>query len=495
MKITIQKLGTIQNAELDLKPLTILVGPNNTGKTWLAYTIAGIFGGYGLDRYTQAYIDGQVASYDILEKAIERVRQRGDAKINLYEFADNHGEAYFNQNAQFAKLWMQDYMSTQYPLFDEMDISISLAETKMTFMQHIKDYSLRSDVAEGLLKIRKKAGDGLLYAYTSSASDNCDPITERLPAEEIRESLVSNFTRNLHRSLYTRVRVFPTERTAIVTFNFHTPSRKIALPSSQSIEKIQEMTEMLQKTLEQAQKLALEQNINIPNSSNSKAAIGPVGNFASMLGYLHQIGSREIANRNRSARTDPHIQKYIDLAKILEQEILGGNIKFSTVEPNTRRDILFQPAQNVNLEIPIASSMVKELSPLVLYLRYLALPGDLLIIDEPEMNLHPIAQVKMTEFLATLVNAGLNILITTHSTYVVDHLGNLMDAHKHEQKSEILEKFLLEREDAFIAQNLVSVYELTEQGEIQNILDSNGVIHWHTFSDVTELVQRIHFEL
>lgn len=33
--------------------------------------------------------------------------------------------------------------------------------------------------------------------------------------------------------------------------------------------------------------------------------------------------------------------------------------------------------------------MVKELSPLVLYLRYLARAGELLIIDEPEMNLHP----------------------------------------------------------------------------------------------------------
>jgi len=58
--------------------------------------------------------------------------------------------------------------------------------------------------------------------------------------------------------------------------------------------------------------------------------------------------------------------------------------------------------------------MVKELSPLVLYLRYLALPGELLIIDEPEMNLHPEAQVKMIEFIAMLINAGLRVLVTTH---------------------------------------------------------------------------------
>ena len=51
----------------------------------------------------------------------------------------------------------------------------------------------------------------------------------------------------------------------------------------------------------------------------------------------------------------------------------------------------------------------KELAPLVFHLRYFAQPNELLIIDEPEMNLHPKAQVQVLEFLAMLVNAGLNL--------------------------------------------------------------------------------------
>ena len=38
-------------------------------------------------------------------------------------------------------------------------------------------------------------------------------------------------------------------------------------------------------------------------------------------------------------------------------------------------------------------------------------PGDWLIIDEPEINLHPEAQARFTEFLAMLVNADLQILL------------------------------------------------------------------------------------
>ena len=110
------------------------------------------------------------------------------------------------------------------------------------------------------------------------------------------------------------------------------------------------------------------------------------------------------------------------------------------------------------------------------------------------MNLHPAAQLKIIEFLAMLVNAGLHVLITTHSPYVIDHLVNLMDAHKHQNQDEIVEKFLLEQKEAFISQENISAY-LVEDGKVKNILNPEGIIDWKTFSDVTTLVQRIHFEL
>ncbi len=61
MKITISNLGPIrEKAEIDLKPLTVLIGPNNAGKTWLAYTLGGILGTDGLSRYVRAYAKGEI---------------------------------------------------------------------------------------------------------------------------------------------------------------------------------------------------------------------------------------------------------------------------------------------------------------------------------------------------------------------------------------------------------------------------------------------------
>ena len=42
MKLRVRKLGRIAQAELDLRPLTVLVGPNNTNKTWVAYCLYGL---------------------------------------------------------------------------------------------------------------------------------------------------------------------------------------------------------------------------------------------------------------------------------------------------------------------------------------------------------------------------------------------------------------------------------------------------------------------
>src|SRR4051812_4266181 len=39
MRLQIENLGGIKNADLNIAPLTILIGPNNANKTWAAYCL------------------------------------------------------------------------------------------------------------------------------------------------------------------------------------------------------------------------------------------------------------------------------------------------------------------------------------------------------------------------------------------------------------------------------------------------------------------------
>lgn len=452
MKISVRNLGVISEADIDLKPLTVFVGPNNAGKTWLAYTFAGIFSSHGWSEYMDD-ISGYTAkrfsaAYPSLDTAIEQIYNEGNAAIDLYEFADKYGEDYFNNIASFAKQWMHKYLSTNRVSFTNLEISIDLAERNQDFLERILQTPLRNEMSVGrrrlspLLSLVKKEGERNLFIYTSTEEKD----GEKLPREIVIDRLIRLIFLTLHRSLFPDVRILPTERTAF------------------------------------------------RQEQDTTTLIAAVRRYVTMMDDIFRISSLARIEREEQVKQSPAVQNYIELARLLEQEIMGGSINFSTPDLSPGREILFQSGEDFSLEISIASSMVKELVPLSLYLRYLAQPGELLIIDEPEMNLHPEAQVKLTEFLAMLVNAGLRVLVTTHSTYMVDHLINLMNAFKHEKKDEIIDLFFLQRPEAFIAQDNVSVY-LIEHGKAQNILDENGIIHWDTFSNVTDRVERIHFQL
>ncbi|MFO0658615.1 MAG: ATP-binding protein [Polyangiaceae bacterium] len=109
------------------------------------------------------------------------------------------------------------------------------------------------------------------------------------------------------------------------------------------------------------------------------------------------------------------------LADALEGQILGG-----TASPDGKGEIIFTPNGGPDLDLHIASSSVKSLAPLVLYLRHLANPGDFLIIDEPELNLHPDNQRRVARLLAQVANAGVKVMITTHSDYIIREINNLV---------------------------------------------------------------------
>ena len=116
----------------------------------------------------------------------------------------------------------------------------------------------------------------------------------------------------------------------------------------------------------------------------------------------------------------------VGVARSMEREILRGEIR-SKGNPVGYPQFSYRP-DSWDQDIPLmnASSMVSELAPVVLYLRYVVRPGDTLIIEEPESALHPAMQVELTRLLAAAVKAGIRIMITTHSEWVLEELANLL---------------------------------------------------------------------
>ncbi|MCB9552247.1 MAG: ATP-binding protein [Myxococcales bacterium] len=136
--------------------------------------------------------------------------------------------------------------------------------------------------------------------------------------------------------------------------------------------------------------------------------------------------------------------------------------------------------------MPIQSthSLLRSLGGLDLYLRHVAKPGDVILIDEPEMNAHPATQLAIAEFLAMMVNAGVRVIATTHSPYIVDHLHNLIEASRLEPEAQatFAERFKLQSADAFIPADAVATYHFDLDGTVTDVFDrSDRLIDWSTF--------------
>ena len=122
------------------------------------------------------------------------------------------------------------------------------------------------------------------------------------------------------------------------------------------------------------------------------------------------------------AKTDSFLAS--DRKNILKEfaDIIGGDFGVG------RNGIIyFKPARRrVRLTMDESSSTVRSLLLLGLYLRHVARPGDLLMVDEPELSLHPNNQRRIARLFARLVNLGLRVFLTTHSPYFVKELNTLI---------------------------------------------------------------------
>lgn len=52
--------------------------------------------------------------------------------------------------------------------------------------------------------------------------------------------------------------------------------------------------------------------------------------------------------------------------------------------------------------------------------------ANLLMIDEPELNLHPDAQRLMARLIVYLVNNGIKVAVSTHSDYFIKEINSLI---------------------------------------------------------------------
>lgn len=165
--------------------------------------------------------------------------------------------------------------------------------------------------------------------------------------------------------------------------------------------------------------------------------------------------------RDAAALSDSSSDKseFSDLADELEGSVLRGRF---TVDEHG--DVLFFPSASPQQPLGLhqSASVVKSLSALVFYLRHEARHGDQIIIDEPELNLHPDNQRRVARVLAKAVNRGIKIMMSTHSDYLIGEFNNLLMLGRDTPQAAAVRQELGYDEAAILKPEQVGVYLVSD---------------------------------
>lgn len=127
------------------------------------------------------------------------------------------------------------------------------------------------------------------------------------------------------------------------------------------------------------------------------------------------------------------LPKYLRTEKNkMPDSIINGTI-------SSTKDGLFLKL-NDNTEIPLsaAASSIKELSPFILWMQTERFYNDSMCIEEPEAHAHPEMQYDIADLIASCVNKGAFIQMTTHSDYLLARLNQLIKLFDLKEKDAVL---------------------------------------------------------
>lgn len=162
---------------------------------------------------------------------------------------------------------------------------------------------------------------------------------------------------------------------------------------------------------------------------------------------------------------DLNISKLVEYLKndlhFYENNIIEGHISI-----NEQGNMVYSVKDNkINVPMYLASSMINEIAPLYLAITSSRDRFRRLIIDEIESSLHPEKQMELVRFLNRLYNLKFEFIISTHSDTFVSKLNNLCLMAEYTKRTgdkAALKKLHLEEADLVCADNLC-VYEFVNK--------------------------------
>ena len=433
LELKVTNFGPIARAAIDLRPMTVFVGPSNTGKSYLAiliYALHKFFSG----RIFDSGFEFEQGSHSIfrMSSLLEEDRPLSRGEVDAL-------------NSWAVGIWESGETRRVGTLPPELPESVAgLVRERLRGIQGLVEYLdaamsrcfdiesttslVRNEIQEGMsVTINRPiaAAESIKYEYTRrgdfSHLEAIVPDATPLYRANSRTDPESYFYMSRLRAFRSgdAGAVSARERAYVASGLLGILADEYGAANLRSLTDRSYYLPADRTGIMHAHKVVVSSLV----ARSRRGALGPERPLpplpevlADFLQILIDLGDRpRVRSRGRES-----------LARSLEMNVLRGAIR-DTRSATGYPEFWYRPdGWEADLPLTRTSSMVSELAPVVLYLRHVVSSGDLLIIEEPESHLHPAMQVEFIRQMAGVVRAGVRVLLTTHSEWVLDELANLV---------------------------------------------------------------------
>ena len=452
MKFRFKNLGPIKEADLELGNLTIIAGRNNTGKTYLAYAL------YGFLKHLQR---SSTRTYDI-----RRVERPVDiASIISTAATDGHAEKPVSRDQ--LKQHRSDFAVDAARLFKESGLSQVFSSQQNRFDD--SSVELGSGLQEHLaaVEIRLSSGERFRVGLRNDRIVMSVDTPEGQPINVHRTKLIlrSMYFRFLFPEIDIEPVVLTSERFGLSLFYRELDFTKNSL------------VDFLQKMDEQTKRDQFDPYLIIERATNRYALpvkdnIDYTRSIPDLQGQQSELFEHQLVTTLRRMTSAYYKSS-------------GDGISLTSTARGLRR---------FSIPLHLASSSARGLSDLYFFLQHVAAPNHLLIIDEPESHLDTHNQILMARLLVRCAHAGLRVLITTHSDYLVKELNNLiMLGREFEGKEELLKRLKYDPEDALYPGQLRAY--VAEKGTLTGCSVDKYGVDMPNFDSTIDKINRVTNEI
>ena len=435
---------------MQLGDLTVIAGHNNTGKTYLVYTLYGFLKMWKWWPYTENFLFGDDEDTGENGKDPQATDEAYFYRLGLAGDAIEEGIAKRAVNRRT----LDDVRRATAQFLASAFSEIALADTLSASQDDFKEALIEIELTDGfpagerVLSFTSPTGDVTSIGYDGNDVVMARGSAKKRPEEtaQSRTDLAHLYLQFLLPELSYEPFVLSAERFGISLFY-----RELDFTKNKLVELLQQMGD--DKNSERYSPFF------IIDRTTSRYALPIKDN----IDYTRSIP--DFLNQ----RSELYEEKLFDFIK----DMMEGYYRAS--EDGTRFISKARKSRRFTLPLHRASSSSRGLSDLYFFLRHIAQKNHLLIIDEPESHLDTANQIQLARLLARCVRAGLKVLITTHSDYLIKEFNNLiMLSNSFPDKGDVVKRLKYQDGD-FLAPETVRAYVAEDSTLRECEVDTFGI--------------------